>query len=332
MMKNPIVAFGGGALLAMLAMYVAMRPSEPAAAPAVKEVVVAQVEEPKRVELRPVDEPVAPAPAPMPARSFAPRDPAPRNTEKPAPQRTTRANNAQVSPAPASREMARVEASPMPAAQPSAGAAVAAAAIFGNGEPSSKPVAAKPESAPAVTPAPKPREPQSVTLREGTVLTIRTAELLSSERQQAGDTFTAALAEPLVVDGFVLAERGARVSGRVVEAAQAGKVRGTSRLSLELTQVTLSDGQKVALATDPFLREGESSKKSDAAKVGAGAAIGAALGGIFGGGKGAAIGGAAGAGAGGGAVVLTRGKPVEIASESRLPFRLTRNLTITEKL
>ena len=105
-----------------------------------------------------------------------------------------------------------------------------------------------------------------------------------------------------------------------------------ARLSLELTQVTLIDGQKLTLGTDPFLREGSTSKKGDAAKVGAGAAIGAALGGIFGGGKGAAIGGAAGAGAGGGAVILTRGKPVEIESESRLPFRLNRTLSVTEKL
>jgi hypothetical protein len=318
MNKNLIAAFGAGALVAGLVGYVASRPSGPEPA---QEVVVARVEEPQKETLPAADEKPAeknetnPTPAATPRIETPHR--VPRTVEPPV---SRMADAPATAPAPvkgSSGESPKVEVFPFPSS------------VGASQTPVQAPVQNEPKPA---EPAPKKREAQTVTIKEGTVIAVRTSEVLSSERQQSGDNFTAALAEPIIVDGFVLAERGSRVTGRIVESLAAGKVKGVARLSLELTQVQLSDGQRLTLATDPFLREGQTSKKSDAAKVGAGAAIGAALGGIFGGGKGAAIGGAAGAGAGGGAVVLTRGKPVEIESEARLPFRVSRNLTVTERL
>ena len=61
-----------------------------------------------------------------------------------------------------------------------------------------------------------------------------------------GDTFTATLDKELVVDGFVIAERGARVEGRVVSSDRGGKVKGVAVLSVELTRLRTSDGQSVA--------------------------------------------------------------------------------------
>ena len=157
-------------------------------------------------------------------------------------------------------------------------------------------------------------------------------ETLAADKMQPGDTFNATLDAPLEVAGFVLAERGARAVGRIVESDRAGRVRGVSRLAIELTQFTTSDGQTVIVQSETFNREGATSKKSDAAKVGAGAAVGAALGAIFGGGKGAAIGGAAGAGAGGGTVLMTRGKPAVIEVETRIPFQTKAEVSVTEKI
>jgi hypothetical protein len=62
-----------------------------------------------------------------------------------------------------------------------------------------------------------------------------------------------------------------------------------------------------------------------------GGAFGAVLGGILGGGKGAAIGAGAGGGVGAGDVLLTRGKPAVLPSETRITFRLDQPVTITEK-
>jgi hypothetical protein len=133
------------------------------------------------------------------------------------------------------------------------------------------------------------------------------------------------------VDGFVIAERGARVDGRVVSSDRGGKVKGVAGLAIEITRIHTADGQSVAVQTDSFERRAEQSKKQDAAKVGAGAAIGAIIGAIAGGGKGAAIGAGVGGGAGAGDVLLTRGKPATLPSETRISFRLSNTVTITER-
>jgi hypothetical protein len=185
-----------------------------------------------------------------------------------------------------------------------------------------------------VTPAPPPPPtpaPNRVTLNSGLLLPVRLIDGLSSERNLAGDTFTGTLDKELVVDGFVIAERGARVEGRVTNVDRGGKTRGVAQMSLELTRVHTSDGQTVSIQTDPFDRRAEASHQEDAAKVGGGAAIGAIIGAIAGGGKGAAIGAGVGGGAGAGDVLLTRGKPVTFPTETRVSFRLRAPVTITER-
>jgi hypothetical protein len=176
------------------------------------------------------------------------------------------------------------------------------------------------------------RVPNSVTLAAGTLLPVRMGETLSSARNQPGDSFLATLTQPLVIDGFIIAERGARVEGRVVDAAQAGRVKGASHLGISIVRLATADGQNIRIRTEPWAKDGLSEAGSDAAKVGAGAAIGAVIGAIAGGGKGAAIGAGAGAAAGVGGVLLTHGKGVEIPVETRISFRVQDSVTITERL
>ena len=134
------------------------------------------------------------------------------------------------------------------------------------------------------------------------------------------------------MNDIVLAERGARVEGKVVEVERSGRVKGLGRLTIGLTKIQLSDGQRVDVTTDPWEREAESTKKADAVKVGVMTAIGAAIGAITGGGKGAAVGAGTGAGAGTGVVLATKGKAAQIDVETRIPFRLSNPLTVTEKI
>jgi hypothetical protein len=170
-----------------------------------------------------------------------------------------------------------------------------------------------------------------VTVAEGTLLPVRLAESLSTEKIKEGDSFTATLDKALTVDGLVVAERGARVEGRVVEAVEAGRVRGVALLSIRLVRMQTSDGQRVEIQTDAFRKEGETTRRDDAVKVGGGAGIGAAIGAIAGGGKGAAIGAAIGGAAGAGTAAATRGKPVILPVETRIDFRISRPVTLTEK-
>jgi hypothetical protein len=168
-------------------------------------------------------------------------------------------------------------------------------------------------------------------LKSGTLLQVRLIETISSDKNHPGDIFNATLDAPLVVDGLVLAERGARVEGKIVESQQAGRVKGLASLALALTRLNLSDGQHVEISTDSFSKIGPESKGTDAAKIGGGAALGAIIGAIAGGGKGAAIGTGVGGAAGAGDVLVTRGKPAVLPSETKISFRLNNSVTVTER-
>lgn len=178
---------------------------------------------------------------------------------------------------------------------------------------------------------PKPAQPNSVTVSGGTTIPVRLAQTLDSSKLEDGQSFQATLDQPLVVDGFVIAERGASIEGRVVSSVQAGRVKGLAHLSIELTRLTTADGQRIPIRTSAWEKEGEKDTKGDATKVAVGAGIGAALGAIFGGGKGAATGAGAGGAAGAGTVLATRGKPVVLPAETRISFRLSQPVTIIER-
>jgi hypothetical protein len=198
--------------------------------------------------------------------------------------------------------------------------------------PAPAPVPLENVSLPPPPPEPPARVPNTVTLAAGTLLPVRIGETLSSARNQPGDSFLATLTQQLVIDGFIIAERGARVEGRVVEASQAGRARGASHLEISIVRLATTDGQNIRIRTEPYTKDGASQVGTDAAKVGGGAAIGAIIGAIAGGGKGAAIGAGAGGAVGAGDVMLTRGKPVEIPVETRISFRVQDPVTITERL
>ena len=262
---------------------------------------------------------------PSPAIANAP--PAP--PEKPSPRRPT----------PVRRTPAQPAGHPQSGPQPDPGPDSRAAP---SPEPPSTPVAAvqpaepQPPAVDTERPEPQPpeppREPRRVTLPAGTDLPVRLDFALASDRNYGGDTFTATLDEPIIVDDIVIAEKGAQVEGVVVDAVRAGRVKGVAKLSVELVRLDTADGQRVEIVTNRIHRQTEKSTKDDMKKVGIGAGIGAIIGAIAGGGKGAAIGAGAGAGAGGGVAVATRGKPVRIPVESRLQFRLIEPLEIVERL
>lgn len=191
-------------------------------------------------------------------------------------------------------------------------------------------ISAEPMPFPRTEPQAPPRpEKLTATLPSGSVLTVRLLDTLNTDRNQAGDRFRASLEEPIVSDGNVVVPRGTTVEGRLVDAQQAGRVKGVAEMTLELSQLRLPSGETVVLETGVIRREGETSIGADTAKVGTGAAIGAVIGAIGGGGKGAAVGAATGAGAGTAGVLLTRGKPLILSQETVLSFQLNAPITMT---
>jgi len=188
--------------------------------------------------------------------------------------------------------------------------------------------AAAPKTAAAPAPAPAPAaKPKAVTLTAppNTPLTVRVATEVSSGTAQAGQRFQGNLDSDLVADGRVVATRGTKVYGRVVEAKAGTGTGGKPALTLELTDIEVG-GRVVALATEPVSFSGEA-KKAGKKAVG-GAALGAGIGGMIDGGEGAAWGAAAGAVVGVAAAKSSPGNQVAVAAGTALEFRLARPLSV----
>ncbi len=152
----------------------------------------------------------------------------------------------------------------------------------------------------------------------GTKITVRVGQELSSGTSRSGESFQGSLAQDLVVNGQTVAKSGAPVTGKVVSAKSSGRLHAPGQLSIRLTSV---DGRPVTTATKFF--KGKSHTKSNAYKIGGGAAAGALIGGLAGGGKGAAIGTVAGAGAGTGVAAATGKMEATVPAETALTFTVS---------
>jgi hypothetical protein len=177
-------------------------------------------------------------------------------------------------------------------------------------------------------PAPQP-VPAQLTIPAGTYITVRVNQLLSSDKNQIGDAFSASLVQPIVVNGVVVAEPGQTVGGRVAEAKKAGRIEGVARLGLQLTNLTLVDGQQIPIQSQLISRSGPTSVGQDAGTIVGTTALGAAAGAVADWGRGAAIGAGAGAAVGIIGVLVTRGHPSIITPEQVLTFRLEAPVTVS---
>jgi len=213
---------------------------------------------------------------------------------------------------------AEVPNQPPPAARP-------AAPVTGAG-PAQAP--AQPQAEPATTmEKPSPKPPPPVVLAAGTVISIRTNEKISAKESDAGQTFSAVVAQPVTHGGHTAIPAGSVVSGTIVKAHQGGKIKGGSELALQLTSVRVH-GTSYPISTEEFVQQAKGKGKRTAVAGAGGAGAGALIGGIAGGGKGAAIGGLAGGGAGVAGSAFTGNKELAIPAESVLQFKLAQPLRL----
>jgi hypothetical protein len=168
-----------------------------------------------------------------------------------------------------------------------------------------------------------------MTMKSGTYVTVRLGQSLSSDHNHPGDTFVAHLAQPLIVDGVVVAERGQTVYG-TVEQAEKAKAGSSSRLAVQLTGITLADGTQTPIKTLMVSHTGPTTPGgAQAATVAGTTAVGAGIGAVAGWGTGAAIGAGVGAVAGIAGVILTRNHPTILYPEAMLTFQTTAPLGIS---
>jgi len=166
-----------------------------------------------------------------------------------------------------------------------------------------------------------PQSAKKITVPAGTRILIRMIDSIDSSKQKAGFRFTASLETNLQVDDVVVAPRGTMVYGRLAAAQSSGRMKGSSQLTLELTDIMIK-GTAYPLLTSTYEVKGKGEGGNTAKKVVGGAGLGALIGGIAGGGKGAGIGALAGAAGGTAIAASKKGQQLSIPSESLLEFRL----------
>ena len=262
-----------------------------------------------------VDRTTMAPPPPAIAENVPP--PAPRHSKRPeAPARPSRKPEPSTPPAPAEPPAAAT-----PASQSDANPGPL------NNNANDKAVDNRP-SAPLPPPPPPPPQPISVTIPDGTILTVRTIDAIDSKVNSAGQHFMGSLDAPIVVGDNVVVPKGLNVYLKLTDASSAGKFKGRSELTVSLDSFTYQ-GKTYQVASSDVQEKGGSRGKRSAEVIGGGAVLGALIGGLAGGGKGAAIGAGVGAGAGTAVQAVTHGEQVKIPSETRLDFTLRDPVTVT---
>ncbi len=169
--------------------------------------------------------------------------------------------------------------------------------------------------------------PETEVVPKGTPIRVRLTQTVSTDRDRAGDEFSAVLDGAISVDGQILAPAGTKVIGKLPSVEGSKKVKGRAEMQLTLDQLII-DGTKYGIDTHPLTIRAEGSEKKDAAVIAGSAAAGAILGALTGGGKGAAIGAGVGGGAGTGFVLATKGEEIEFGPETLFEFKLSQPLEL----
>ena len=176
-------------------------------------------------------------------------------------------------------------------------------------------------------PAPDPAvAPKPVTVPSGTVLSVRLTQAIDVDAAQTGAKFKSILDDPVMMGGVVIIPRNAAVELQAAKVEQAGKMKGSDKITLKANSLTFG-GRRYDIVTTYVESKGSGEGKKTARKVGGGAGLGAIVGGIAGGGTGAAIGAAAGAATG--AIMSSQGtEHLKLAAETRIQFTLSAAVTV----
>ncbi len=176
------------------------------------------------------------------------------------------------------------------------------------------------EPAPEARPV-RPEPVESLRLAEGTELKLRLETALSSATSREGDPVTARVESATDDGGRITLPGGTVLKGRVVEVKKSGRVKGRAMVAVDFDRIVVR-GRTSELEASPISAEAPDDHGRDAKIVGGAAAAGAIIGAIKDGGEGFAKGAILGGAAGTGAVLVTRGKDIEIPAGSQWTVRL----------
>ncbi|HTZ60099.1 MAG TPA: hypothetical protein VMB49_18445 [Acidobacteriaceae bacterium] len=179
-------------------------------------------------------------------------------------------------------------------------------------------------------PKPGPVAPTQTAIAAGTPIQVRVNQGISSDQVTIGETFSATLAVPLILNGKAVVPVGADATIKVLSVDPSGKFTGQTQMQLALVQLA-SGGKNYKVSGATFTVLGPKQAVVTAEHTGIGGAVGAVTGLI--GGKlfhhakaGTAVGAAAGGGIG---AATTKPHPAKVSPEQMIRFRLTKPLPVT---
>jgi hypothetical protein len=164
-----------------------------------------------------------------------------------------------------------------------------------------------------------------LTLPEGTEVSVRLEQPLSSRSARVEDRFEATVARPVYVDGRIVIPDGGRVQGTVTEAQRAQRPARGGRLALSFDRLLLDDGSTIDIRAR-LVQVREDIGSGGTIKQGAiGAAIGGILGKVIGGTRGAIVGVLLG---GAGGAITSSGDDVELPAGTVFTLQLDQPTTV----
>jgi hypothetical protein len=155
----------------------------------------------------------------------------------------------------------------------------------------------------------------------GSAFVVRLNQTIDTRSARPGDRFSASLDAPILAGERCILPSGTPVSGHVVSAKPAGRLRGRGSLAITLDSFQLN-GKSYPISTSSDTWTTSSHKKRNLGLIGGGSGVGALIGGLAGGGGGALIGAGAGAAAGTAGAAATGKKHVHLSAETRVRFTL----------
>lgn len=169
---------------------------------------------------------------------------------------------------------------------------------------------------------------EPVVVPSGTMVRVRINEGMNSKNTAPGTIFDGIVISDVVAGGAVAIPRGTAVQGRVVDAQNAGSLKGKGELALQLTQITLG-GQTYPIVSDAWSHQGaDKTGQTVGNAVGLGA-FGAMIGAVAGGGPGALLGAGLGGAAGVGVSAASRRGEATVPAEAILTFHLAQPVPLT---
>jgi hypothetical protein len=198
--------------------------------------------------------------------------------------------------------------------------------------PGSRTPASSPTAAPAGAEEAPAEAAAALVVAEGTLMAFTVSQTISTDKQKAGDRFTATLVDPVLDAAGAEILAAGTVGQWVITESTEKNAEGQAVLAVALEMLDVGGDWHpvVATVTDLALKtDNPDSKTESAAKIGIGAAAGALAGRILGGSRDATLKGA-GAGAAVGTVVAlaTRGGSAAIQQGSRITVSLDQQLAL----